>query len=204
MYYTAMQNLDPQKKRRLLITLSLILALVLWINLSDPLAINAQKSKQSKNDQSKFDPAKDFQSLDNHINYLIPEGWGKIDQVDKQFGKSTNIALTSPDFVASNSSVVKSGTKIWISRSYDLKVEETLNNKLNTKYPIYNYNVMAFKVGGRNAMTIYEDLNEHNRFVYIAQGNHLWQITVSSKSLEDEQKYQTIIDAFLDSIRFKD
>lgn len=199
-----MQNLDTKNKTLVLIILGTILAGVVWVNISDPLKTNAQNPKEPKIDEKFLDPTKDFKSLSNYITYETPQNWTANDQVDEEFGDKTNLSLSSPDFEASQSGAVKTGIKIWISRSYDTNPENTIANKLKATYPVYDYNILSTKIAGKPAMTLHEDLQGHNRFIYVAGLNHLWTITISSNSLEEEQKYESEIATFLNSIQFKD
>lgn len=149
------------------------------------------------------DPSKDLISLDNFLTYQPPEAWQKTDYIDIQTGKSTFIKLTSPDFDSPQPSIIENGVGIIIDRSYDINSEETLKNKLNTNYGFDTYNVTPLNIAGKNAMTMHKDADGHHRFIYIANGNHLWEISIASKSLEDEAKYQGHIETFLASIQFK-
>lgn len=149
------------------------------------------------------DPSKDFKSLNNYISYSVPADWKKIDQVDTGSGSNTLIALTSPDFESSASGAVRAGVRITINRSYELKPEETLKSKLNSSYQFYDYNIRALTLDNKSAMTMHEDYNGHFRFVFVANGDHLWQIAITAKSLEDEQKYEKEINSFLASVKFK-
>ena len=149
------------------------------------------------------DPRKEFKSLETYISYNLPSGWQKKDYVDQEFGNTAYITLTSPDYESPETFIINSGVRISITRTYDTQSEETLSRKLGDKYEIYNYNVMPLKIDGKNAMTMHEDYEGHNRFIYIANGNHLWQISIASKSLEDEAKYEEFIKHFLSSVKFK-
>jgi len=154
--------------------------------------------------EKRSDPSKDFKSLDNYITYSLPEGWRKEDQVDQESGNNTFTILTSDDYESPETFIINSGVRITISRNYDPKAEETLNSKINAQYEFYDYNIRSITIGGKNAMTMHEDYEGHNRFIYIASGLHLWQISIASKDLDSEQKYDLEINNFLDSIQFKD
>lgn len=196
---------NPTTKDVLFFLASILVASVVFVNIINDFSKTSRASEEKLiTDDKVIDPSKDFQSLDNYISYFLPEGWKKEDQVDWEFGLNTLLALTSPDYNSPEPFVVESGVRIIIDRSYDPKPEETLNNKLNAPYEFYDYNIRQIKVSGKNAMTMHEDYKGHNRFIYAADGAYLWQISITSKSLEDEQKYQAEIDSFLNSIKFKD
>lgn len=196
---------NPTTKDALFLIASILVASVVFVNIVNDFSKTSSAFEEKlKTDDKIIDPSKDFQSLGNYISYLLPEGWKKEDQIDWEFGGNTLLALTSPDYNSPEPFVVNSGVRIIIDRSYDPKSEELLNTKLNAHYEVYDYNIRQIKVAGKNAMTMHEDYKGHNRFIYIAEGNYLWQISITSKSLEDEQKYQAEVDSFLNSITFKD
>lgn len=147
------------------------------------------------------DPAKDRNSLDNYISYTLPPIWRKTDYIDTVSGIDTISKIVSPDFNAPETGV-ETGVGIIIDRAYDLNSEDSLKTKLNTVYGFDTYNVMPIKINDKNAMTMHQDKNGHHRYIYIATEKHLWEITITSKSLEEEQKYQGQIDLILNSIKF--
>ena len=204
MYYTAMK-ISSSLKDSLFLLASIVVALVVFISIFNDSSKTraATEAAEVKDMVESVDPAKDLESLDNYITYSLPEGWNKQDQVDEELGNNTLISLTSPDFDSPETFVVNSGVRIIIDRTYDPAAEETLNTKLNAQYEFYDYNILPMEVGGKNSMTMHEDYEGHNRFIYIADGDHLWQISITSKSLEDEENYQGTIDNFLNSIQFK-
>ncbi|HLC88158.1 MAG TPA: hypothetical protein VJG66_03855 [Patescibacteria group bacterium] len=186
-----------------LVSLAIACAVVVFI-LNDYTKTRAAEIQEQTLSAKQMNPAKNFRSLDSYIIYSPPEGWSKQDQVDHESGNNTWLALTSPDFDSPDSLIINSGIKIFITRSYDLKAQDSLTDRLNAQYPTYDYNIRPIKIGGENAMTMHEDYQGHNRFIYIANGSHLWQISIASKNLDSEQEYDLEINSFLDSIRFKD
>lgn len=150
------------------------------------------------------DPSLDFVSLDNTISFTLPPSWQKADHLDPA-GLNTYIKLTSPDFNSPEPGIIDSGVGIIIGRVYNLSAADSLKTKLNASYGLDTYNVMPIQIGDQNAMTMHkEEVKINTRMIYIATQTHLWDITITSKSLEDAQKYQGEIDAFLSSIKFKD
>lgn len=196
---------NPITKDLLFLLASILVASVVFVNIFiDFSKTGSAFGKEGKTSEKADDPSKDFRSLDNHISYFLPDGWKKEDQIDREFGKNTLLALTSPDYNSPEPFVVESGVRVIVDRSYDPESEETLNNKLNAQYQFYDYNIRALTLGDKSALTMHEDYKGHNRFIYIADDDYLWQISITSKSLEDEQKYEAEIDSFLNSIKFKD
>mgnify|MGYP000137023982 CR=1 FL=1 len=201
-----MKNLHNFKKEITLLLTGLLLAFTaLFLNINNPSwARTLESEKTVLVEQKPVDPAKDFESLDNYLTYSIPMAWIKTGNIDKELGNNTHLKLTSPDFISHEPAIIESGVGIVIDRLYDPKSEESLTVKLNKVYEFDTYNVMPTKIDNKNAMTMHKDSDSgHMRFIYIASGTHLWQLTISSKSLEDEQKYQGEIENFLTSIKFK-
>ena len=199
-----MQNILTLRKEFILLITGLLLV-VLAVNgnfIQTKVSTRGSEAIETKPTPTP-DPRREFKSLESFISYTVPPAWQKEDYVDEQFGQTAYITLKSPDYNSPETYIINSGLGITISRSYDLNAEETLKNKLNSQYESYVYNILPAKVAGKNAMTMHEDYEGHNRFVYIATEKHLWQITFSSKSLEDESRYQGDIENFLSSIRFK-
>jgi hypothetical protein len=203
LYYTAMKNLLKYRDIIFLLFSATVFSLVLFNVTTDFLKTKAAASSDSNPWEVKEDPSKDFKSLDNYISYISPIAWKKVDQVDEEFGENTLIALTSPDFESTQSGIISKGIRITINRSYHMQPEETIKSKLNYQYPIYDYNIRPTTLDSKDAMTMHEDYQGHNRFIFAANGNYLWQIAISSKSLEDEQKYEVEIANFLASVKFK-
>jgi hypothetical protein len=201
LYYTAMEILSRYRDQLFLLFSIIVVIAVLFNITNDAFKTNAL-ANNSNPPKIIQDPQKDFKSLDNYLSYSIPAQWQKTDQVDQEFGMNTLIALSSPDFESSSSGVIDKGVRVTINRSYDPRPEETVKNKLNTQYPFYDYNIRGLVVDGKNAMTMHEDYNGHNRFIFIASGEHLWQIGISSKNLEEEQRYEAEINSFLNSVKF--
>lgn len=185
-----------------LVSLAIACAVAVFI-LNDYTKTRAAEIQEQTLSAKQINPAKNFKSLDSYIIYNPPEGWSKQDRVDHESGNNTWLALTSPDFDSPDSLIINSGIKIFITRSYDLKAQNNLTDRLNAQYPTYDYNIRPIKIGGENAMTMHEDYEGHHRFICVVNGNYLWQINISSKSLEEEQKYDLEINNFLDSIKFK-
>lgn len=149
------------------------------------------------------DPSLDLVSLDNALSFTLPASWQKADHLDPS-GLNTYIKLTSPEFNSPEPGVIDSGVGIIIGRVYNLNAADSLKTKLNASYDLDTYNVMPIQIGDQNAMTMHkEGLNINARIIYVATQNHLWDITITSKSLEDEARHQSQIDFFLDSINFK-
>lgn len=149
------------------------------------------------------DPSLDKASLDSAISFTLPASWKKADQIDPS-GINTYLKLTSSDFQSSTPGVIDSGVGVVIGRVYDLKAGESVRSKLSASYGLDTYNVMPLSIAGQNGMTMHKDgANINARIIYVATQTHLWDITITSKSLEDAQKYQGEIDAFLNSIKFK-
>lgn len=198
-----MQNLAGYKKELILLFTGLSLLVIALLASLVPQEMRTRGSEIVKTTPTP-DPRKEFKSLDNFITYTFPPAWQKEDYVDEQFGQAAYISLKSPDYNSPETFIINSGIGITISRTYDPAAEETLRNKLNAQYQSYVYNVLPIKIAGKNSMTMHQDYEGHHRLIYISNGSHLWQITIASKSLEDESRYQGDIENFLNSIRFKD
>lgn len=199
-----MKNLHALKELIFLLFSIVVCAAVFFNITADVLKSKALGSENKQTLETNKDPLKEYKSLDNYIIYFVPAGWKKTDQVDREFGKNTLIALTSPDFDSPENMTINSGIRVIINRSYDPGSEETLKNKLNARYQFYDYNIRVLTFDNKNAMTMHEDYKGHNRFIYVANGDYLWQIAISSKSLQDEQKYEGEINSVLSSVKFKD
>ena len=148
------------------------------------------------------DPSKDFNSLDNNISYSFPLNWQKSDHIDK-LGENTYLKFTSSDFISPEPGAVDQGIGIVISRTYDLNSESSLKSKLDKVYDFNTYNVMPIKIDNKNAMTMQQEGDGYRRFIYIATQNHLWEIIIASKSLEEQARYEAEISQFLNSIKLK-
>lgn len=204
MYHTPMQNLHLFKKEIVLLCAGLMLVfLALFANFNPVLIESLKSEKVTPTPTPTPDPSKDLKSLDNYLDFTLPVGWKKTDYLDTKFGKDTIIKLTTTDFDSPEPTVINGGVGIVIDRTYDLKSEETLSKKLNQNYGFETYNVMPLTIDGKNAMTMHQDGESHHRYIYIAAPTHLWEITVASKSLEDESRYDPEIENFLKSIKFK-
>ena len=200
-----MQNILTLKKEFILLITGLLLV-ILAMNASY-ISRRVLSSKGSELSAQAIatptpDPSKDFNSLDSSVAFTLPPSWKKVDHIDSAAGTNTYIKLTSPDFQAPDPVNLQSGVGIVINRVYDLKAQDTLNNKLNAQYNFDTYNVTPLEIGGQNAMTMHKDNSGHFRIIYVATHTHLWEITITSKSLEDEQRYQSDINTFLTSIKF--
>lgn len=201
MYYTAMPNLSAYKKELILLGIGLVLATFALFGNPSLSFLQTRGSELAQVTPTPTpDPAKDRNSLDNYISYTLPPMWRKTDYIDTASGIDTITKIVSPDFNALETGV-ESGVGIIIDRTYDLNAEDSLKAKLNTVYGFDTYNVMPIKINDKNAMTMHQDKNGHHRYIYISTGKHLWEITITSKSLEDEQKYQGQIDIILNSLK---
>lgn len=199
-----MKNLSLYKDQ-LFLLFSIVVVIAVFFNITnDALKTRASAANNLASEENKpKDPMRNFESLDNFISYSVPKSWQKTDQVDKELGNNTLIALSSPNFESPETFIINKGIRITINRSYDPSAEDTVRKKLNSEYQFYDYNVRAMTIDGKNAMTMHEDYEGHNRFVFIASDNYLWQIGISSKNLDEEQKYESEINTFLNSIKFK-
>lgn len=198
---TAMNTLLKYKKELILLITGIILgSIAIFGNLSPLLPTQAEITQAKPTPIT--DPSKDLISLDNSITYDLPNLWQKTDHIDPQ-GVNTYLKLTTPDFSAPEPSKVDSGIGVVINRTYDLNSENTLKDKLNAVYGFDIYNVTLLTLDGKNAMTMHKDgENVHARIIYIATKTHLWDITITSKSLEDAQRYQGEIDSLINSMIF--
>lgn len=197
-----MSNLSQFKKELFLLSLGLFLAGIALFNYLNPQLTEILGSERPAMTPTPTpDPAKDLNSLDNSLSYTLPALWKKSDHIDPA-GDDTYIKITSPDFNSPEASQVQNGVGLIIDRTYDLKAEVSLKAKLDTVYDFDTYNITPIKLNGKNGMTMHQDKNGHHRLIYIATQTHLWEITITSKSLEDEQKYQGDINTFLNSIKF--
>lgn len=205
MYHTPMQNILTLKKEFILLITGLLLVILAmnasYISRGILFSKNSNLNSQATASPTP-DPSKDFTSLDSKISFSLPPSWTKVDHIDSTAGTNTYIKLTTPDFQAPDPVNLQSGLGIVINRIYDLKAEDSLNNKLNAQYSFDTYNVTSLKIGDKNAITMHKDNSGHYRIIYVATPTHLWDITITSKSLEDEQRYQADINTFLNSIKF--
>lgn len=200
-----MKNLQLLRKKATVLVTILIL-LLLGFALLRPKAVTNPTHSLTEFEPistTEPEPKKEFSSLDNYIEYAIPKNWHKEDHVDTEYGNYSYLYLISPDFDSPETFLIKNGIRVSISRGYTANAEQSLSNRLNAEYESYDYDIAPLKINGKNAMTMHEDYEGHNRFIYIADKDYLWQISLSSKSLEDEAKYKTEIDNFLSSIKFK-
>lgn len=197
-----MPNLTHFKKELFLLSLGLFLvAMALFNNLNPQFTEILGSERPEITPTPTPDPSKDLISLDSNLSYTLPALWQKSDHIDPS-GKDTYIKLTSPDFNSPEASQVQNGIGIIVDRAYDLKSEDSLKSKLDAVYDFDTYNITSIKINDKNAMTMHQDKNGHLRLIYVATPTHLWEITITSKSLEDEQKYQGDINQFLNSIKF--
>lgn len=198
-----MQNILGLKKEFLLLITGLILVIIaLNGNVLSKTVLSRSTGQLETVPSPTPDPAKDLTSLYTKLTFTLPQNWQKTDHTDLAAGQNTYIKITTPDFQAPDPANVQSGIGIVVNRTYDLKAEESLKTKLNAQYDFDTYNVMPLRIGDKNAMTMHKDNSGHYRIIYVATQTHLWDITITSKSLEDEQRYQSDINTFLDSIKF--
>lgn len=198
-----MQNILSLKKEFILLITGLLLV-ILALNGSVIQTIIAKRSSESIETKPTPtpDPSKDLASLDDSIKYTLPASWQKVDHLDPA-GLNTYIKITSPDFNSPEPGLVSSGVGIVIGRNYDLNAGEAVKSKLNASYDLDIYNVTPLQVSNQNAISMQKDgANVNARIIYVATKTHLWDITITSKSLEDQSRYQGEINSFLSSINF--
>lgn len=141
-------------------------------------------------------------NTDDYFTYTVPTGWKKE---IKPNGDTNYLIITTPDYkpLEPMESVTQSGVVISIFGYENPDPAKYFDQILSNHSLSYQYDIRELKIDGFRAFSMHEDYEGHHLFMQIAQKNHLWQMEIGSPSLAEENKHQSEIDSFINSIHFK-
>lgn len=144
-------------------------------------------------------------ALDDKITYAIPSGWTKETGID--YSASTyDVVLKSPDYEAGDTGVGASkGLEIFLSAS-PLDNRQTLETeKTGAKETFAFSDVLDTKINNIPAIKYHSDADGsvHSLQYFVIKDDYSLLVVISSKDLNAEKSYQSQINSFVSSIRFK-
>jgi hypothetical protein len=140
--------------------------------------------------------------IDQYVLYVMPEGW-------RQEGGEA-LTFLSPDYFIDNNGVTGMGIRISLDQDilgYKDPVTQFNNYKSgrvdNSVSDVKEVNIFPQRTLRYHESNKNEFYSTNNLTYYVIFGGYGWKISFETASLEEEKKYQKVIDQFLADLKFE-
>lgn len=135
--------------------------------------------------------------VDTLASYTVPSGWKKYIHADEN---SNYVDLTSPDF--KGELAAEKGARIRISR-FKTEDPQKFISSIQNDTLTYQKDKKLTQINGYTVFSLHEDYEGHHQQYMFIQGSYIWDISITTPSIEIESTYRGTIDSFVNSIHFK-